>query len=103
MEGLEPEEIKEFKEALTGETDGGLASSASGMALINKINVNAGNNFAYRFWGTYGASDEAMYAWTYEDETVYTKTLNMTEFTRLYNSDYSPYMGDKFIMYEKDV
>lgn len=99
MDGLTDEEIKEFKDALTGETDGGLISHPS---LVNKINVNAGNSYLYRFWGTYGASNEAMYAWTYEDETVYTKTLDLTKYTRLYDSDYSPYQGSNFSMFEKE-
>jgi hypothetical protein len=97
---LSPEEIEEFKDALTGETEGGLSGSISGMSIINKMNVNAGNSFMYRYWGTYGASNEAMYAWTYNEETVYTKTLDLTEFTRLYNSDYSPYAGRNFLMYK---
>ena len=98
MDGLSDTELQEFKGALTGETEGGIANYPS---LINKINVNAGNTFLYRFWGTYGASNEAMYAWTYNEETVYTKTLAMTEFTRFYNEDYSPYMGSNFKIYKK--
>lgn len=101
MDGLTSSELEEFKNVLVGNTEEGLSGTSMGMSLINKINANAGNTFMYRFWGTYGATNEAMYAWTYDNETVYTKTLDMTEYTRLYNEDYSPYMGSNFKMYEK--
>lgn len=64
--------------------------------LIDRINENAGNFESYRYWGTFGQTKEAMYAWSYGDDTVYTKTEEIKEFTRLYKSDYSPYTGPDF-------
>ena len=64
--------------------------------LISRINENAGNNFGFRFWGTFGSTKEAMYAWRYEDNVVYTKTEEIGERSRLYNSDYSPYANIEF-------
>ena len=42
--------------------------------MIDRINENAGNFESYRYWGTFGQTKEAMYAWSYGDDTVYTKT-----------------------------
>ena len=67
---------------------------------MNKINENAGNRFMYRYWGTYGPTNEALYAWSYGKETVYTKVDTITENTRLYNNDYSPYIEGSFKVVE---
>ena len=63
---------------------------------MDKLNTNAGNLLMYRYWGTYGPTNEALYAWSYKDDTVYTKTSELTEYTRKFNDDYSPYMGTDF-------
>ena len=63
---------------------------------MNKINKNAGNRFMYRYWGTYGPTNEALYAWSFRDFTIYTKTDKIAETTRLYNDDYSPYTETDF-------
>ena len=60
-------------------------------ATIDQINRNAGNLFMYRYWGTYGPTNETLYAWTYNDNMIYTKVSTINEGTRLYNSDYSVY------------
>lgn len=68
--------------------------------LKNIIEGNIGyrNQSKYRYWGTFGATKDALYAWTYKDEdsgdenTIYTKSENVTELTRLYNANYSPYV-----------
>ena len=88
LDNLTEEEIKEFKEILIG--------GEISFELINKINKSAGNKFNYRFWGTYGASNEPLYAWNYEDKVIYTKTKTASNYSRLYNSDYSPYMLNSF-------
>ena len=90
MDGVDPDE---FKDILVGNTP-------IDFSIINKINANAGDKLNYRFWGTYGASNEALYAWKYADNVVYTKTDSISEYARLYNDDYSPYMGKDFIIAE---
>lgn len=80
---------EDLKEVLLGETE-------MSFNLIERINSNAGNTLSYRFWGTFGATKEALYAWSYGDNTVYTKTEEITEKTRLYNEDYSPYAKIEF-------
>ena len=64
--------------------------------IINQINANAGDKLNYRYWGTYGASNSTLYAWVHDDNIVYTKSVELTLYTRLYNSDASPYMDNKF-------
>ena len=86
---LSEEEIEELRDILLG-------NQPINFALINKINEAAGEKLNYRFWGTYGSTDQAMYAWKYKDNYVYTKTSSITVYTRLFNNDYSPYMEDKF-------
>ena len=72
-------------------------------SIIQKINENAGNNLAYRFWGTYGPENEALYAWRYKDNIVYTKSDTLTQFARLFNNDYTPYSGSSFKIVEEEV
>ena len=83
------EDGEELKNILEGKED-------INFALIDRINKNAGDSFNYRFWGTFGSTKEALYAWSYGDDTVYTKTEEISKLTRLYNSDYSPYFGVDF-------
>ena len=64
--------------------------------IINQINENAGDKFNYRYWGTYGASGDSLYAWSINDKTIYTKSAELSIYTRLYNQDASPYMGVEF-------
>ena len=64
--------------------------------LIERINETAGSAFNYRFWGTFGGTNEAFYAWKYEDLYIYTKKEEITNKTRLYNQDKSPYVGTNF-------
>lgn len=92
---LEGVDVEEFKEILKGETP-------IDFAIISQINENAGDKFNYRFWGTYGPSNEALYAWAYEDKLVFTKKDVVNEYTRLYNVDYTPYMGKEFQVIEED-
>lgn len=89
MDGVDESELK--KVLLSDDPEVTLS-----FATINTLNKNAGNTFMYRYWGTYGPTNEAMYAWTYNNEVVYTKTNAISEFTRLFNEDYSPYMGNNF-------
>lgn len=98
---LEGVNIPTFTKILLGETP-------IDFSIIEKINANAGNKFNYRFWGTYGPSNEALYAWssvkedgTIGEEIVYTKKAEVTEYTRFYNADYTPYTED-FFKLEKD-
>ena len=88
LDTLSEQEIAEFKEILLG--------GEISFELIDKINASAGNNYNYRFWGTYGASEEPLYAWKYEDKIIYSKIDSASKYTRLYNLDYSPYMQDSF-------
>ena len=81
---------EDLKETLLGETE-------LSFSLIDRINSNAGLSFYYRYWGTFGETKDALYAWSYGDETVYTKVETLTNIKpRLYNSDYSPYANIEF-------
>ena len=86
MEGVD---TAKFEEILEGKTP-------IDFDIINQINENAGNKFNYRYWGTYGAANNALYAWSVEDNIVYTKSAELTVYSRLYNADASPYMGTNF-------
>ena len=88
-------DTEEFKKILEGEVP-------IDFGIISKINANAGDKFNYRFWGTYGPSNEALYAWVYEDKVVYTKSDFINEYTRLYNENYTPYMEKDFQVIEQD-
>ena len=88
-------DIQDLTEVLTGEKQ-------IDFDLITRINANAGSNFSFRFWGTFGSTKEAMYAWKYEENVVYTKTEEITSKSRLYNSDYSPYAGIEFKVIETE-
>ena len=80
----------EFKQILLGE-------EPINFNIINQINNNAGSSYNYRLWGTFGGyGNESLYAWAHEAEVVFTKTFEVKEGTRLFNSDYSPYSGDAF-------
>ena len=70
--------------------------------IINQINANAGNKYNYRYWGTYGATSDALYAWSVKDKTVYTKSAELSVYSRLYNNDASPYMGTDFYLRRED-
>ena len=83
------EDAEELKNILEGKED-------INFALIDRINKNAGDSFNYRFWGTFGSTKEALYAWSSGEDTVYTKTEEISKLTRLYNADYSPYFGVDF-------
>jgi len=83
----------EFKDILLGK-------SPVNFNIINQINSNAGDIFNYRFWGTFGASNQAMFAWVYGDSVVYTKSDEIKQYTRLYNADYSPYTDTLFRVVE---
>ena len=89
MDNLSEEELLEFKDILLGKTP-------INYSIISKINASAGNTLNYRFWGTYGATNEPLYAWGYKGALVYTKTLDLNRYTRFYNSDYTPYQGNDF-------
>ena len=91
LDVLSEEEIEEFNDILLGKT-------AINYSIINKINEAAGDKLNYRFWGTYGATNEPLYAWKCYDFVVYTKTLNIGQYTRFYNSDYTPYQGSDFVV-----
>ena len=82
-------DTKKFKDILEGKIP-------IDFDIINQINANAGDKYNYRYWGTYGATDSSLYAWSVLDNTVYTKSAELTAYSRLYNSDASPYMNDKF-------
>ena len=62
----------------------------------------AGNRLNFRYWGTYGAIDDALYAWAVGDNLVYTKRAELDVYSRLYNDDASPYMGTEFKLEEED-
>ena len=70
--------------------------------IINQINANAGNKLSYRYWGTYGAVNDALYAWRVKDNLIYTKSAELDVYSRLYNDDASPYMGTEFKLEEED-
>ena len=92
---MEDVDTDTFKEILVGETP-------IDFEIINKINKNAGNSFNYRYWGTYGATNDALYAWGAEDNLVYTKSAELSVYTRLYNNDASPYEDGRFELKEED-
>ena len=83
-----------FKDILIGKTP-------INFDIINQINANAGDKFAYRYWGTYGATNEALYAWAVGDNIVYTKSAELSVYSRLYNNDASPYTGIEFALEEE--
>lgn len=89
MEGIDKDA---FKDVLMSDDP----NTTLSFATIKKINENAGNRFMFRYWGTYGPTNEALFAWTYGDAVVYTKTDTISEKTRLYEGDYSPYTDDEF-------
>ena len=89
MDGVDKDE---FKEVLMSDDPQVTLS----FATIDKIDKSAGNRFMYRYWGTYGPTNETLFAWSYGDKLVYTKTDVIAEKTRLYNNDYSPYTEGKF-------
>ena len=92
MDGVDTDE---FKNILVGK-------EPINFDLINQINENAGNKFNYRYWGTYGPANEALYAWSVEDNVVYTKSAELTIYSRLYNNDASPYVGVNFKLQEEN-
>lgn len=85
MDGIDPNDLKNV-----------LLGEEANFALINQLNKNAGNISNYRFWGTFGPSNEALYAWVSGENVVYTKTPQIGEYTRFYNDNYSPYAGTDF-------
>lgn len=89
MDGIDKQA---FKDILTSDDP----NMTLPFVTIKKLNENAGNRFMFRYWGTYGPTNEALFAWSYEDNVVYTKTDTVTEKTRLYEGDYSPYTDDEF-------
>ena len=92
MEGVDTDK---FNDILTGKVP-------IDFDIINQINENAGNKLNYRYWGTYGATNEALYAWSANDSTVYTKSAELSIYTRLYNEDASPYDGQQFALKEEN-
>ena len=95
LTGLSESDVEELKDILLGK-------EPINFALIDKINRVAGEKYNYRFWGTYGAANEALYAWTYNDKMIFTKQEEVTIYTRLYNNDYSPYLGTAFKVAKND-
>ena len=91
---MENVNIEVFKNILIGKTP-------IDFDIINQINANAGDKLSYRYWGTYGASNEALYAWTADNKLVYTKSADLSVYTRLYNNDASPYTGTEFTLEEE--
>lgn len=87
------EEAEELTAILLGE-------QPINFSLINRINNNAGDGYYFRYWGSFGSNDEALYAWSCEGETVYTKTDTLKKGTRLYMNDSSPYEGLRFRLLE---
>lgn len=89
-------DAEDIKDVLLGDTE-------LTFNLIDRINTNAGNKFYYRYWGTFGSTKEALYAWSYESHVVYTKVAELTDKKpRLYNDDYSPYANIEFQAVEVD-
>jgi hypothetical protein len=86
---------KTFEEILEGKTP-------IDFDIINQINNNAGYNFNYRYWGTYAAAGDSLFAWVVEDNIIFTKSAELSIYSRLYNSDASPYMGNNFKLMEED-
>ena len=91
LKNLSDSEKDEFREILLGDTP-------ISYSIINKINEAVGDTLNYRFWGTYGATNEPLYAWSYGDKKVYTKTEDIVQYTRLYNENYTPYMENNFVI-----
>ena len=87
------EEAEELKDILLG-------NKPINFSLINRINNNAGSGYYFRYWGSFGSNDEALYAWSCEGDTVYTKTDTVKRGTRLYMNDSSPYEGINFKLFE---
>ena len=92
MDGVDTDE---FKDILLGKTP-------INFDLINQINENAGNKLNYRYWGTYGAAGDSLYAWAVGDNLIYTKKAELDIYSRLYNNDASPYMGSNFKLQEEN-
>lgn len=91
LNNLSDTEKEEFKDILLGKTP-------INYSIISKINSAAGDTLNYRFWGIYGASNEPLYAWGYKGHIAYTKTLDLSKYTRFYNEDYTPYQGTDFVL-----
>ena len=91
MEGVDPDL---FQSILIGKTP-------IDFDVINQINANAGDKLNYRYWGIYGATGDSFYAWSAEESLVYTKSAELNAYTRLYNSDGSPYGGVEFTLQEE--
>lgn len=89
MKELSDTEIKEFKQILLGEVP-------ISYSIISKINDAVGDTLNYRFWGTYGSKNEPLYAWEYNNEVVFTKTLEIHQYIGLFNQDYTTYTGSNF-------
>ena len=81
--------VSPFKSILLGE-------SPIDFSIIEAINKNAGDTMYYRFWGTYEGTVESLYAWIANDKLVFTKDEIISNNTRLYNYDFTPYMGHSF-------
>ena len=81
--------VESFKEILLG-------NEPINFEIIDTINQNAGNTMNYRFWGTYEGNVELLFAWNADDNLVYTKDEVISNRTRLYTNDATPYMGDSF-------
>lgn len=92
MEGVDTDK---FKDILLGKTP-------IDFDIINQINQNAGNKFNYRYWGTYGATGDSLYAWSVGENIIYTKSAELSAYSRLYNSDLSPYTGVNFKLKEEN-
>lgn len=92
MDGVD---TNKFKDILEGKTP-------IDFDIINQINENAGNKFNYRYWGTYGAANDALYAWAVGENLIYTKSAELNEYSRLYNNDASPYIGTNFKLEEEN-
>lgn len=86
------DEANELKDILVSEDP----TVAISYELIDSINANAGKAYSYRYWGTFGSTNEALYAWSSKYDTVYTKTEEIKANTRLYKSDASIYTGKDF-------
>ena len=95
LDTLSEDEINELRDILLGKTP-------INYSIINKINASAGDKLNYRFWGTYGATNDPLYAWKCYDFEVFTKTLDLGQYTRFYNMDYTPYLGSDFITVRND-
>ena len=92
---MENVNVDTFKNILLGKTP-------IDFDIINQINANAGNKLNYRYWGTFGASNNSLYAWIADDKLIYTKNADLSIYTRLYNNDASPYTGKEFVLKDED-